>query len=110
VLTLRRTVGSYVADGPYLHRFSDGVLTCMWSTITADGYTVLVAKSDNGDIDGNWRMLEKPFATVNGGHGMFFKDFNGKTLYVMHQPNVVLCEKSIIFDFIKNNDGVYIIQ
>jgi len=110
VLSLSRTKGAYVVDAPFLHRMYDGTLICLWSTITTDGYTVLVSKSDNGDIDGNWIMLDKPFATVNGGHGMVFKDFSGKTHYIMHRPNALLCEKMVIYDFIENPEEFHVLE
>lgn len=110
VLSLSRTKGAYAVDKPDLYKAKDGSLNCLWSTVTANGYTVLVSKSDNGDIDGKWRMCENAFATVNGGHGMVFKDFSGNPHYIMHQPNVLLCEKIAIYDFIENQDEFHIVE
>ena len=78
---------SYVTDGPFLHRCENGDLVSIWSTYDKNGYVELLAKSDNGDIDGNWTVCATPISAEDGGHGMIFTDLDGKLRISLHSPN-----------------------
>jgi hypothetical protein len=77
----------YVTDGPFMHRLEDGSLIMLWASFGADGYAEAIARSDNGDIDGNWTIDETPLFDKDGGHGMLFRTFEGELKLVLHQPN-----------------------
>lgn len=89
---------AYVTDGPFMYRTRNGELLCIWSSLLKSGYAQLAAKSDNGDIDGNWTVIQKPIYAEDGGHGMLFEDFDGNTRFVMHRPNTVTLERPVFLD------------
>ena len=83
-----------VTDGPFMYRAEDGELFMIWSNFGAHEYVVGLLKSDNGEIDGKWEHLPmvyergmRPEFTFDGGHGMFFRAFDGKTYLSLHTPN-----------------------
>lgn len=82
-----KTRAGYVTDGPFLYRCENGELLSIWSSFTDGGYAELIAKSDNGDISGNWSVQEAPLWSEDGGHGMIFRTFSGEKLFTMHRPN-----------------------
>lgn len=90
--------GNFVTDGPFFIRKSDDELYCIWSSFNEGGYAELVCRSDNGDIDGNWSLCEKPLSSEDGGHGMIFRDFDGKYHFIMHKPNLATTERPVILD------------
>lgn len=89
---------SKVTDGPFMHRTKNGELICVWSSFNKENYAELISRSDNGEIDGNWSVDTKPLAGKDGGHGMFFEDFDKKLKFVLHRPNVYPDERAHIFD------------
>lgn len=83
-----------VTDGCFMYTTEQNELLMLWSNFTDDGsYSVGIAKSDNGRIDGNWRHQDSLLFTkqngekFDGGHGMIFKDFDGKLFLCLHSPN-----------------------
>lgn len=76
----------YVTDGPFLFRQNEK-LCMLWSSFGKDGYAMAIAESATGKITGPWIQREKPFFSKNGGHGMFFRKFDGTLMYSLHQPN-----------------------
>jgi len=96
----------FVTDGPFFYRCENGDLVCIWSTHDKDtGYVELLCKSSNGDIDGEWTLLDKPLFDKDGGHGMIFTDLEGKLRFVMHSPNTILLERPRIMSLF-DKDGV----
>lgn len=77
----------YVTDGPWLHRLSNGELIMLWSSFSAGGYTVGVAKSASGDILGPWQQFPEPLYAGDGGHCMVFRAFDGQLRLAFHRPN-----------------------
>lgn len=75
----------YITDGPFMYRTTEGELLLIWSTFIKDKYAQCIAKSDNGEINGNFIHLP-PLITDDGGHGMIFKADNQLTL-TFHTPN-----------------------
>lgn len=88
----------YVTDGPFLYRNKQGELICIWSSLLYSGYAQLYSKSNNGDIDGEWTVVQKPIYAEDGGHGMLFADLEGKTRLVMHYPNTVTLERPVLLE------------
>lgn len=77
----------YVTDGPWLHRLASGALILLWSSLSASGYAVGIAKSDSGGILGSWEQLPEPLYANDGGHCMVFRDFDGQLYLALHHPN-----------------------
>ena len=75
----------YITDGPFTFRTSGGELLMVWSTFINHKYAQCVARSDNGEIDGNFVHLP-PLITDDGGHGMIFSGNSGLML-TFHTPN-----------------------
>ena len=82
-----------VTDGCWLYRCRGGELIMIWSNFAPDGYSIGIARSDNGEIDGNWSQdTERLFSreldgTYDGGHGMIFHSLDGKMYLSLHSPN-----------------------
>ena len=76
-----------VTDGPFMVKTSDGSLYMLWSNFSENGYAVALAKSHNGKIDGKWEH-DGFLYNDDGGHGMLFNTFCGKTLLALHTPNM----------------------
>ena len=77
----------YVTDGPWLHRLANGTLIMLWSSFGAGGYTVGIARSTSGDIQGPWLQQPDPLYAGDGGHCMVFRDFDGQLWLSLHRPN-----------------------
>ena len=77
----------YITDGPFMYRKKDGELLMLWASYGENGYVEAIARSDNGEIDGNWSIDPVPLFDRDGGHGMIFADQNRKEYLVLHQPN-----------------------
>lgn len=83
-----------VTDGPCPYRTSDGSLIMLWSNnIIRAGYSVGIARSSNGEIDGEWTHDTFPLYTkgdyysLDGGHGMIFTSLDGRLMLSIHSPN-----------------------
>lgn len=88
----------YVTDGPYVWRKSSDDLVILWSSFGKGGYIQVLAHSDNGEINGNWTIDQKPLFEKDGGHGMIFKTFSGQEKLVLHRPNKNPKERPAFFD------------
>ena len=76
----------YVTDGPFLYRGKNERLYMIWSTIIGHDYYQCLAVSKNGEVTGPWTQLP-PIFTKDGGHGMLFRDMNGRLMLSLHCPN-----------------------
>ena len=82
-----------VTDGCWMYRCRGDELIMIWSNFAPDGYSIGIARSDNGEIDGNWshdgeRLFSKELdGTYDGGHGMIFYGLDGKMYLSLHSPN-----------------------
>ena len=56
----------------------------VWSSNSSTGYAVGQAISDNGKVTGPWRHLSTQLNNDNGGHGMVFRDFDGRLMLSYH--------------------------
>ncbi|HML23865.1 MAG TPA: glycoside hydrolase family 43 protein [Aggregatilinea sp.] len=77
----------YVTDGPWLHRLASGELIMLWSSFSAGGYTVGIARSVSGGILGPWEQVPDPLYAGDGGHCMVFRTFDGGLFLAYHRPN-----------------------
>lgn len=97
----------YGSDGPFLSKLSDGSILLTWSPIPERNYVVAAAVSDGG-IRGKWRHLDNIFSR-NGGHAMFFHDFDGSRKMVMHYPEEYPKERAVILNAYEK-DGTLVIE
>ena len=77
----------YVTDGPFMHRAANGELLMLWSSFGEGGYTLGVARSENGLVTGPWRQDPEPLFRRDGGHAMLFRTFEGRLMLSLHTPN-----------------------
>ena len=82
--TFGRKLPGWVTDGPQMFRTQTGKLGMLWSGWGEERYLQLVCYSESGTIDGPWVQEPKPFLGNNSGHGMLFRTFEGKLMYVVH--------------------------
>lgn len=78
-----------VTDGPWLFRTGTGRLGMLWTSWIYDVYTQGVAYSESGTLDGPWVQEPQPITPPNHGHGMLFRDLNGRWLMSLHSHKVV---------------------
>lgn len=87
-----------ITDGPFFHRSEkSGRLYMIWSNVVkGKGYCVLVRSSASGRIAGPWSRDEILYGR-DGGHGMIFRDLDGKLRLTIHQPNSSPDERMKLF-------------
>lgn len=95
--------GHYITDGPCLHRLANGTLLMLWSSNSANGYTVGIARSQSGKIEGPWKQDAKPLFE-GGGHCMIFQSLEGKPILILHAPNKGSAERVKFFDVHEDAD------
>jgi len=82
-----RDHGSWITDGPWLHRSDSGRLFMLWSSFSRTGYTTGLAVSESGELDGPWVQQPEPLYREDGGHPMLFRTFDGRLVMSLHSPN-----------------------
>ena len=82
--TFGRKLPGWVTDGPQMFRTQTGKLGMLWSGWGEERYLQLVCYSESGTIAGPWVQEPEPFLGNNSGHGMLFRTFEGKLMYVVH--------------------------
>lgn len=102
-----------VTDGCFMYTTKDGELLMLWSNFDAFGYTVAVARSSNGRLDGEWshesNLLYSKYRTngYDGGHAMIFTALDGQMYLCFHSPNTATDERKEmpVFVAIEEKDG-----
>lgn len=74
----------WVTDGPQMFRTQTGKLGMLWSSWGKERYAQGIAYSESGTIAGPWVQEKDAFLANNSGHGMLFKTFEGKLIFVVH--------------------------
>lgn len=92
----------YVTDGPWLHRLASGELLLLWSSFSAGGYTVGVARSPAGQVLGPWQHDPHAVYSGDGGHCMTFRDFDGRLWLSLHRPNTTPDERPLFLPLDEN--------
>lgn len=100
VVPLWNSKDNFVTDGPFLYRSKNGALRMLWSSFSTEDYTISYAESQSGTIFGPWIQHESG-VVVNGGHGMVFDTFDGRTLLSIHSPNASPLERMKLIPFEK---------
>lgn len=76
---------AYITDAPFIYRDEQsGNLIMIWSSNSTTGYAVGQAISESGKVTGPWKHMSQQINTDNGGHGMLFKDFEGRLMLSYH--------------------------
>jgi arabinan endo-1,5-alpha-L-arabinosidase len=99
--------GKYVTDGPSVYRLSNGKLLILWSSFSDKGYTVGIARSESGKMQGTWKQDPKPLFE-GGGHCMTFRSLDGKPMLLLHAPNKTPDERAKFFDIHEEADDLRI--
>jgi len=97
-----RGEGTYVTDGPFLHRTESGDLLMLWSSFKGGRYAQGVARSETGHLRGPWRQEPEPLYESDGGHGMLFRTFDGKLMLALHTPNLTPHERPAFMELIEH--------
>jgi hypothetical protein len=66
------------------------------------GYAI----SESGSILGPWRQSETPIYGRDGGHGMLFRDFDGRLWLTLHHPNPTPNERPLWLAVAENGRGL----
>ena len=82
--TFGRKMPGWVTDCPQMFRTQTGKLGMLWSGWGKERYQQLVCYSESGTIAGPWIQEPEPFLGNNSGHGMLFRTFEGKLIYLVH--------------------------
>lgn len=97
----------YGSDAPFVNRLSNGKLFLTWSPFPGNNYVVLGATAD--DIHGPWEHIPTPLFDGNGGHAMFFDDFDGKKKICFHCPEKNMLERATIYP-VSERDGKIVLD
>ena len=92
---------SFITDGPFMYRASNGELLMLWSSHTAGGYGMGIARSQSGNIQGPWMHDPKPLYSKDGGHGMLFNIFEGQLMLSLHRPNTTPNERPYFYRLVQ---------
>lgn len=95
--------GGFVTDGPFIWKLDSGRLALLWSGFGEEGYTLGVAYSDGG-VRGPWVQDPEPLFRTDGGHGMIFRDLEGRLMLTLHSPNETPLERPHFF-LLEERDG-----
>lgn len=98
----------YFSDGPCVLKLEDGRLYMIFSSWSKNGYAVGTAVSET-DIKGPWKLQAEPLYPENGGHGMFFKDLQGRLVFTLHSPNDPHEERPV-FMSVKPENGTLLLE
>jgi hypothetical protein len=96
---------NYVTDGPFIIRAQGGALLMLWSSRGVSGYAMGQASSPSGTILGPWQQADQPLVADDGGHGMVFRTFDGRSLLSCHRPNSHLNERPVFLP-VQEHEGL----
>ena len=100
-----------VTDGCFIYKTDSDRLIMIWASVGEnDNYLELQAICDDGNILGNWRHDAPAIFQKDGGHGMIFKDVDGKEKLVLHSPNHDKLERAHFFDIRYNGEYLDIVK
>ena len=93
------------SDGPFIQKMKNGKLYMTWSPYLNDNYVVLSVISESGDIKGPWVHSDTPLFDNNGGHAMFFDDFDGNRIMSIHAPEAYNLERAHFYRVTETSNG-----
>jgi hypothetical protein len=94
----------WVTDGPQMFRTQTGKLGMLWSSWGEHRYAQGVAYSSSGSIKGPWIQEKDAFKGDNSGHGMLFRTFEGKQLFIIHHSEASGSRKPEIWNVDDSGD------
>lgn len=85
----------YLTDAPFIYETNNGELLMLWSSYSRDnfgkegsgGYTVAVARSTSGSIEGEWTHDNSLLLDKNAGHSSLFRSFDDQLYICTHCPD-----------------------
>lgn len=103
-------------DGPFIYKTVDGQLLMLWSNFVGKSYSVGIARSKDGRIDGEWThdgklLFSKEISgDKDGGHGMIFRDRKGDLYLSIHSPNIATAEEKeeVVFIPVVEENGTLV--
>jgi len=102
----RHSFPTYVTDGPFLYRTTNGRLLMLWSSRGPSGYAMGIARSESGSITGPWTHEDTPLWAEDGGHGMVFRAFDGRLFVTFHRPNKTPHERPFFVEIEDTGDTI----
>ncbi|MBO4428722.1 MAG: family 43 glycosylhydrolase [Clostridia bacterium] len=100
-----KRVMRYGSDAPFVRKLKNGKLFLTWCPFPNNNYVVLGATAD--DVRGPWTHIDKPLFDKNGGHAMFFTDFDGTVKMCIHQPEKLWEERARIIPVEETEIGFF---
>lgn len=97
----------YVTDGPFVYKTESGKMLLLWSSFGEEGYLEAIAYPKNGNLTDEWIHVEKPLFEKDGGHGMIFRTFDGRRIFIYHSPNKTPFERPAMREVYEKNDMLY---
>lgn len=88
----------FVTDGCFLYRTKTDKLLMIWSSFGEQNYAIGIAESTSGKVSGPWRHQNELLFAADGGHGMIFTSFDGRSMLVFHQPNGGQKERARLYE------------
>lgn len=84
-----------LTDAPFMYEANNGDLLMLWSSYSvpnyknggSGGYTVAVARSKNGRVEGPWEHDSSLLFDKNGGHPSLFRSFDNELFLCIHLPD-----------------------
>src|SRR5690625_2221180 len=101
---------NYLTDGPFVYKNKKGKLLMIWSSIGDEGYTLGIARSDSGNIQGPWIHEKKPLFSKNGGHGMLFHTFEDQLILAIHKPSTSTDDRLTYFEVRETKNGFELVS
>lgn len=85
----------YLTDAPFIYSTFSGELLLLWSSYSTKGYgdqglggyTVAIARSISGKIEGPWTHDNNLLLDRDAGHSSLFRDLNGHLYLCTHYPD-----------------------
>lgn len=107
----------FLTDGPFMYLAKNGDLLMLWSSYSIPnfgdegygGYTVAVARSISGKMEGPWTHDQTLLMDRNAGHSSLFRDFQGRFYICTHFPDTPHGSERPLFVKVKEiEDGLVI--
>ncbi|MFT4414388.1 glycoside hydrolase family 43 protein [Fredinandcohnia humi] len=85
----------YLTDAPFMYEAKNGELIMLWSSYSIPsygdkglgGYTVAIARSTSGSMEGPWEHDNDLLMDRNAGHSSLFRDFSNHLNICTHYPD-----------------------
>lgn len=85
----------YLTDAPFMYKAKNGDLLMLWSSYSIPnygdkgygGYTVAIARSRSGSIEGPWEHDDSLLMDRNAGHSSLFTGLDGQLYISTHYPD-----------------------